>query len=143
MKGETFYSPKVMQNFKHPTHMGEIKNPDGTGKVGNPVCGDVMHMFIKVAKGDGGRERIADIKFQTFGCVAAIATSNMIAELARGMTLEDAMRLGMKDVAEALEGLPPIKMHCSNLASDALHAAIRDYYKRSKRKGSRQSKRGE
>jgi nitrogen fixation NifU-like protein len=123
------YSRKVMENFRNPRHMGEMKDADGVGKVGNPICGDVMWMFIKV-KNDNGKEMISDIKFQTFGCVAAIATSNMTAELARGKTLDDAMKIGRKDVAEALEGLPPIKMHCSNLASEALQAAIKDYYKR-------------
>jgi nitrogen fixation NifU-like protein len=140
MTGNTMYSAKVMANFRNPEHMGEMKDADGVGRVGNPICGDVMHMFIKVAKGKGGRERITDVRFQTFGCVAAIATSNMTAELARGKTLEEAMKLGRKDVADALEGLPPIKMHCSNLASDALHAAIKDYYKRKGK--SNESKKG-
>lgn len=102
--------------------MGEIKNPDGVGEVGNPVCGDVMRITIKV-KGD----KIKDIKFKTMGCVAAIATSSMVTELAKGMSLREASKISNKDVARELGGLPPIKMHCSNLAADALRAAIKDY----------------
>lgn len=120
------YSEKVMDHFKNPRNMGGMKDPDGVGKVGNPICGDVMWVFIKV-DGSNGEERIKDIKFQTFGCVAAIATSSMTTELARGKTLEEALEVSNSDVAEALKGLPPIKMHCSNLAADALHAAIQDY----------------
>ena len=123
------YSDKVMEMFKNPRNMGEIKDADGVGRVGNPICGDVMHVYIKVAK-ENGQERIKDIKFQTFGCVSAIATSSMITELAKGRTLDEAMKITRNDVAEALEGLPPIKMHCSNLAADALHAAIKDYNER-------------
>ncbi len=119
------YSKQVMEHFRHPRNMGQIKDADGIGQVGNPVCGDVMQMFIKVREG-----RIADIRFQTFGCVAAIATSSMTTELARGKPLEEALKIGRDDVARALKGLPPIKMHCSNLASGALHAAIKDYYKK-------------
>lgn len=118
-----------MEHFKKPHNMGEIKNPDGVGKVGNPICGDVMHIFIKVRK-QNGKEIISDIKFQTFGCVAAIATTSMTTELAKGRTLDDAMKIGREDVAHALKGLPPIKMHCSNMAADALRAAIKDYYKK-------------
>jgi nitrogen fixation NifU-like protein len=123
------YSKEVMEHFKKPHNMGEIKNPDGVGKVGNPICGDVMHIFIKVRK-QNGKEIISDIKFQTFGCVAAIATTSMTTELAKGRTLDDAMKIGREDVAHALKGLPPIKMHCSNMAADALRAAIKDYYKK-------------
>jgi nitrogen fixation NifU-like protein len=107
--------------------MGEIPDADGVGTVGNPVCGDLMTMYIKV-KGD----HIEEIKFKTFGCGAAIATSSMTTELAKGKTLEEAMRITRASVAESLDGLPPIKMHCSNLAADALHAAIEDYFKRQK-----------
>ena len=123
------YSKKVMEHFKNPRNMGKMKDADGVGKVGNTICGDVMWMFIKVSN-DKGKERISDVRFQTFGCVAAIATSSMTAELAKGKALKDAMKIGRKDVADSLDGLPPIKMHCSNLASDALRAAIKDYYKK-------------
>jgi len=121
------YSEKVMDLFRNPHNMGKIENADGVGKVGNPVCGDVMYIYIKV-KGD----KIADIKFETFGCAAAIATSSMITDLAKGKTLDEALKITRGDVADALEGLPPIKMHCSNLAADGLKAAIEDY--RSKKK---------
>ncbi|RLJ10220.1 MAG: iron-sulfur cluster assembly scaffold protein [Candidatus Aenigmatarchaeota archaeon] len=124
------YSKKVMEHFLHPRNMGEIKNPDGIGKVGNPICGDVMWIYIKVSKNKQGKEIISDIKFQTFGCAAAIATSSMITELAKGKTLEDAMKISHRDVSNALGKLPPIKEHCSNLAIDALRAAIEDYKKR-------------
>lgn len=120
------YSKKVMELFQHPHNMGEMKNPDGVGTVGNPVCGDMMKIFIKVEN-----NKIADIKFQTYGCAAAIATSSMITDLAKGKTLEAAMKLTRKNVSDALEGLPPIKEHCSNLAADGLHAAIEDYKKKS------------
>jgi nitrogen fixation NifU-like protein len=123
------YSEKVMEHFKNPRNMGEMKDPDGVGKVGNPICGDVMHVYIKVGE-EKGKERIKDISFQTFGCVAAIATSSMTTELAKGKTLDEAMRIDRDAVAGALRGLPPIKMHCSNLAADALHAAIKDYRKK-------------
>jgi len=116
------YSKKVMQNFFHPKNMGEMKNPDGVGKGGNPVCGDIMQVFIKVKDG-----KIKDIKFKTFGCAAAIATSSMITQLAKGKTLEQAKKITNKDVAKSLKGLPTIKMHCSNLASDALKLAIKNY----------------
>lgn len=119
------YSEKVMEHFRNPRNMGEIPDADGVGTVGNPVCGDMMIIYIKVKD-----NRIADIKFKTFGCGAAIATSSMITELAKGKTLEEAMKITRADVADALDGLPPIKMHCSNLAADALHAAIKDYYNR-------------
>jgi nitrogen fixation NifU-like protein len=119
------YSEKVMEHFRNPRNMGEIPDADGVGTVGNPVCGDLMTIYIKVKD-----NRIADIKFKTFGCGAAIATSSMITELAKGKTLEEAMKITRGDVAESLGGLPPIKMHCSNLAADGLHAAIEDYLKK-------------
>jgi len=119
------YSTKVMDHFKNPRNMGEIPDADGVGTVGNPVCGDLMTIYIKVKD-----NRLEDIKFKTFGCGAAIATSSMVTELARGKTLEEGMKLSRKDVAESLGGLPPIKMHCSNLAADGLHAAIEDYLKK-------------
>jgi nitrogen fixation NifU-like protein len=121
------YSEKVMEHFKNPRNMGEIKDADGVGTVGNPVCGDMMTIYIKVKN-----NRLEDIKFKTFGCGAAIATSSMMTELAKGRTLEEALKITRANVADALGGLPPIKMHCSNLAADALHAAIEDYYKKQK-----------
>ena len=105
--------------------MGEIPDADGIGTVGNPVCGDLMSIYIKVKD-----NRIEDIKFKTFGCGAAIATSSMITELAKGKTLDEAMKISRGDVASNLDGLPPVKMHCSNLAADGLHAAIQDYLKK-------------
>lgn len=120
------YSEKVMDHFTNPRNVGEIDNPDGIGQVGNPVCGDIMRLTIDVKDG-----RISDVKFRTFGCGAAIATSSIITEMAKGLTLEEALRLSNAAVADALDGLPPAKMHCSNLAADALHKAIIDYYERS------------
>lgn len=114
-----------MEHFRNPRNMGEIADADGVGTVGNPVCGDLMTIYIKV-----NDNRITDIKFKTFGCGAAIATSSMITELAKGKTLEEAMKISRGDVADSLGGLPPIKMHCSNLAADGLHLAIQDYLKR-------------
>ena len=119
------YTEKVMEHFRNPRNMGEIPDADGTGTVGNPVCGDLMTIYIKVKD-----NKIADIKFKTFGCGAAIATSSMITELAKGKTLEEALKITRGNVAESLGGLPPIKMHCSNLAADGLHAAIEDYLKK-------------
>lgn len=116
------YTDKVMEHFRNPRNMGEIADADGVGTVGNPVCGDLMTMYIKVKE-----NRIVDIKFKTYGCGAAIATSSMTTELAKGKTLEEAMKITRASVADSLGGLPPIKMHCSNLAADALHAAIEDY----------------
>ena len=116
------YSEKVMEHFANPHNVGEIPDADGIGKVGNPQCGDVMWLYIKVKD-----NIITDIKFKTFGCGAAIATSSMITDLARGKTLEEAKVITRQDVANALEGLPPQKMHCSNLAADALREAIKDY----------------
>jgi len=118
----SMYTEKVMEHFKNPRNMGEIPDADGVGTVGNPVCGDLMTVYIKVKD-----NRIEDIKFKTFGCGAAIATSSMITELAKGKTIEKAIKITRGDVADSLGGLPPIKMHCSNLAADALHAAIKDY----------------
>jgi nitrogen fixation protein NifU and related proteins len=119
------YSEKVMEHFMNPRNVGEIPDADGVGTVGNPVCGDMMAFYIKV---DG--DKLADIKFKTFGCGAAIAVSSMVSEMARGMTIDEAKKLTNAAVAEELGGLPPNKMHCSNLGADALHAAIDDYEKK-------------
>jgi len=119
------YNPKVMDHFSNPRNVGEIKDADGIGKVGNPVCGDLMWIYIKVKD-----DVIVDIKFKTFGCGAAIATSSMVTELAKGKTIEEGLKITRKDVADQLGGLPPVKMHCSNLAADALHLAIVDYLKK-------------
>jgi len=127
------YSKTVLENFKNPKNMGEIKEADGVGKVGNPRCGDVMWVYIKVGKDKSGKEIIKDIKFKTFGCAAAIATSSMITQLAKGKSLDEAKKITKDDVAKSLKGLPPIKMHCSNLASDALNSAIEDYKKKNKK----------
>lgn len=124
------YSKKVMDNFLKPKNMGEIKDPDAVGKVGNPVCGDIIYVYLKIEKNKQNQEYIKDIKFKTLGCAAAISTSSMITELAKGKTLEDAKKITKDDVAESLGGLPPIKMHCSNLATDALHKAIEEYLNR-------------
>jgi nitrogen fixation NifU-like protein len=123
------YSEKVMQHFKKPQNMGEIPDADGVGSVGNPTCGDLMTMYIKVKD-----DRIEDVKFKTYGCGAAIATSSMTTELAKGKTIDEAMQISRASVADSLGGLPPVKMHCSNLAADALHAAIEDYQKKQKDK---------
>ena len=120
------YSEKVMDHFQNPRNVGEIENASGVGTVGNPTCGDLMTIYIKVKD-----DVITDISFQTFGCGAAIATSSMITEIAIGKTLEEALKISRNDVAEELDGLPPVKMHCSNLAADALKAAIDNYYEKS------------
>ncbi|MHB9029203.1 MAG: Fe-S cluster assembly scaffold protein NifU [Candidatus Latescibacterota bacterium] len=125
------YSKKVMDHFENPRNVGVIENPDGIGKQGNPVCGDVMELSIKV-----NEDIIEDVKFRTFGCCAAIATSSMVTELVKGKSIDEAERISKQTVAEALDGLPPVKMHCSNLAADALQDAIRDYRERKKAKES-------
>lgn len=116
------YSQKVIEHFQNPRNVGEIDNADGIGTVGNPSCGDIMKMYIRVKD-----DVIVDIKFQTFGCGAAIATSSITTEMVKGKTIEEAEKLTRNEVADSLGGLPPIKMHCSNLATDALKAAIADY----------------
>ncbi len=123
------YSEKVMEHFKNPRNVGEIENPDGIGHVGNPVCGDIMELYIKVDNGI-----ITDAKFKTFGCGAAIATSSMVTELVKGKSIEEALEISNRAVAEALGGLPPIKMHCSVLAEEALKSAITDYLVKSKKR---------
>jgi nitrogen fixation protein NifU and related proteins len=116
------YSEKVMDHFQNPRNVGEIEDASGVGTEGNPTCGDLMTIYIKVED-----NIITDVKFKTFGCGAAIATSSMITEMAVGKTIEEALKISRNDVADELEGLPPVKMHCSNLAADALRAAIADY----------------
>jgi nitrogen fixation NifU-like protein len=116
------YSEKVMDHFRNPRNVGEIEDADGIGEVGNASCGDIMKIYIKVEN-----DLIEDVKFQTFGCGSAIATSSMVTEMVMGKTLEEAENVTNKAVAEALDGLPPTKMHCSNLAADALHDAIKNY----------------
>jgi nitrogen fixation NifU-like protein len=119
------YTEQVMDHFRNPRNVGEVENPDGVGEVGNPVCGDMMKITIRVKDG-----RLEEVKFKTLGCGAAIATSSVTTEMARGMTLEEAMALTRDRVAAALGGLPANKMHCSNLAADGLHKAIEDYRSR-------------
>jgi nitrogen fixation NifU-like protein len=116
------YTEKVMDHFSNPRNVGEIQDASGVGEVGNPTCGDIMKIFIKVED-----DIITDVKFKTFGCGAAIATSSMVTEMVKGKTLDEAAKITNKAVAEALDGLPPKKMHCSNLAADALQKAIEDY----------------
>lgn len=122
MNIDQLYSKKVLEHFKNPKNMGEIKDADGVATVGNPVCGDIMRLFIKVKD-----NKISDIKFQTLGCGAAIATSSILTEMAKGKPLSDAEKITKQAIAEALGGLPPIKIHCSVLAADALKKAIEDY----------------
>lgn len=119
------YSDKVMDHFLHPRNVGEIADASGVGTVGNPVCGDIMKMYIKV---EG--EVISDVKFKTFGCGAAIATSSMVTEMVKGKTIDEALQITNKAVADALGGLPPVKLHCSVLAEQALRSALADYYKK-------------
>jgi nitrogen fixation NifU-like protein len=123
------YTDLVMDHFTNPRNVGEIEDADGVGQIGNPVCGDVMRISIAV----DDKDRIADVKFKTFGCGAAVATSSMVTEMVMGRSLEEAADVSNKAVAEALGGLPPNKMHCSNLAADALHLAIQDYLMKSGR----------
>lgn len=125
----TQYSEKVMEHFKNPRNVGEIPDADGIGNVGNPICGDIMRLYIKVRD-----DKIVDAKFKTFGCGAAISTSSMVTELVKGKTIEEALKISNRAVAEALGGLPSIKMHCSVLAEEALKSAIDDYMKKKKGK---------
>src|SRR4030043_12206 len=122
----SLYSEKAMEHFKNPRNVGEIENPDGIGHVGDPVCGDIMELYIKV-----NDSTITDAKFKTFGCGAAIATSSMVTELVKGKSIEEALKISNRAVAEALGGLPPIKLHCSVLAEEALKSAIDDYLSKS------------
>ncbi|MFZ5645703.1 MAG: Fe-S cluster assembly scaffold protein NifU [Bacillota bacterium] len=121
------YTDKVMDHFENPRNVGEISDADGVGQVGNPTCGDIMKIYLKI-----NDNVIEDVKFKTFGCGAAIATSSMVTEMVKGKTIDEALTISNKMVAEALGGLPPKKMHCSNLAADALHAAIEDYKSKNK-----------
>ncbi len=146
MSANELYGDKVMDHFMHPRNVGEIKNADGVGQTGNPTCGDIMKIFLKISERPmanppssstseraGGQKRekyIEDVKFQTFGCGAAVATSSMVTEMVKGKNLDEAEKISNAAVAEALGGLPPVKMHCSNLAANALHEAIKDYRKR-------------
>lgn len=116
------YTEKVMDHFTNPRNIGEIENANGVGEVGNAKCGDIMRIYLSVKN-----DIIEDIKFKTFGCGAAIATSSMVTEMVKGKSIDDALKISNKDVAEALGGLPPVKMHCSNLAADALKKAVEDY----------------
>ncbi len=140
------YSKKVIKHFQNPKNQGKLKDPDGVGKVGNVVCGDMMHIYVKIGDGDGNETRISkgngnqrkkevieDIKFETFGCTAAIATSSMLTELAKGKTIDEALEIKGEDVIEGLGNLPPIKTHCSLLAVDGLKQAIYDYLKKNNR----------
>ena len=117
-----WYSDKVLEHYQNPRNVGEIEDADGVGMVGNPTCGDIMKITIKIQD-----RQITDVKFKTFGCGAAIATSSMVTELVKGKTIEEALQITNRDVANALDGLPPIKMHCSLLAEEAIRAAIEDY----------------
>ncbi len=133
VKKTGIYTKKVIKYFEKPHHYGKMKNPDGVGKVGNPVCGDVMWLYIKVAKNKKGQEIIKDISFETFGCVAAIATSSVITDLAKGKTLKDALKIDKGKIVKSLGGLPPVKLHCSVLAAEALSEAIYDYLSKNKK----------
>jgi len=127
------YTKKVIEHFQNPHNIGKMKNPNGVGKVGNIRCGDVMWLYIKIGKNKMGEEIIKDIKFQTYGCIAAIATSSVITDLVKGKTIKEALKFDRKKVVKELGGLPPIKLHCSVLAVDALLAAIYDYLKKNKK----------
>ena len=118
----SLYNDKVMEHFRNPRNVGEMENPDGVGRVGDPICGDVMELYIKVKDGI-----IVDAKFKTFGCAAAIATSSMVTDMVKGKSVEEALKISNKAVVEALHGLPPAKVHCSVLAEDALKSAIENY----------------
>lgn len=127
------YSKKVIEHFTNPHNQGKIVNADAVGTVGNPVCGDIMRIYIKVSKNKKGDEILKDVKFETLGCGAAIATSSMVTDLAKGQTLQKALKIKKQDIAKELKGLPPVKMHCSNLAADALHQAINAYQNKKKK----------
>ena len=127
------YTERVIEHFRQPHNMGKLEDYSAIGKVGNMVCGDVMWLYIKVDQDDDGRDVISDISWETFGCTAAIATSSMVSDLAKGKTLEEAIEITNRDVADELGGLPPVKMHCSALAADALNEAIYEYLEQNHR----------
>ena len=127
------YNKKVLQYFKNPRNFGKIKNPDGIGKVGNLICGDVMQLYIKVDKNKKGEDIIKDTKFETYGCVAALASSSMVTDLVKGKTIKQALKINQKQMIDSLGGLPPVKTHCSVLAIDALLEAIYDYLIKNKK----------
>ncbi|MDD2732240.1 MAG: iron-sulfur cluster assembly scaffold protein [Candidatus Pacebacteria bacterium] len=127
------YTKKVIEHFKNPHNYGKMKNPDGIGKVGNIYCGDVMHLYIKIAKNKKNQEVIKDISFETFGCAAAISTSSVVTDLAKGKTIDSALKINNRDVVKKLGSLPSIKIHCSLLAVDALSEAVYDYLSKDKR----------
>lgn len=132
MKSNKLYSEEIMKHFRTPLNVGTIKNPDGVGKVGNMTCGDIMELYIKV-KNVRGKDVISDVKFQTFGCVVAVAVSSILTTLAKGKTVEDAAKLTNRSILEKAGKVPPIKVHCSLLAADALHEAIYDYLSKSRK----------
>jgi nitrogen fixation NifU-like protein len=138
MEGTIMYSKTVMDHFRNPRNVGVIEDADGVGEVGNPLCGDIMSIYLKIRD-----EHIRDIKFQTFGCGAAIAVSSMLSQIAKGKSIEEAKKISNKDVAKALEGLPKNKLHCSNLGADALHMAIKDYEDRKAERPKTEDKRRE
>jgi nitrogen fixation NifU-like protein len=123
------YNEQVMDHFKNPRNQGSIPNADGIGEVGNPVCGDMMKIYIKIKK-EGDKEIIDDVKFETLGCGAAIAASSMLTEMAKGKPIDEALKINREDIAKALGGLPPVKIHCSVLAADGLKKAVEDYRKK-------------
>ncbi len=128
------YSERALKEFRHPKNIGEMKNPDGLGKVGNAQCGDLLWTYIKIGKNKSGQEIIKDIKVKTFGCVAAIATSSILTKIAKGITIDEALKINKEKIAKELDGLPPNKMHCSVLAMDGLKRAIEDYRSKKGRK---------
>jgi len=127
------YSPEVMKHFQSQRNIGKIQNPDGFGQVGNPLCGDIMYLYLKIGKNKKGEEIIQDAKFETLGCVAAIATSSMVIDLAKGKTLKEAIKIDEKMLTKSLGGLPKIKLHCSLLAIEALAESIYDYLLKNKK----------
>lgn len=130
---KSYYSKKVIRHFTNPKHFGEIKNADGVGRVGNPACGDIMTLYIKVEK-KGRTEKIKNIKFNTLGCAAAIATTDILCDLVKGKTIKQALKIKSQDIIDGLDGLPPIKIHCSLLAEQGLKAVIKNYEERKNNK---------
>jgi len=133
MKVPSLYSKEIMKHFKHPKNVGSIKNPDGIGRVGNIQCGDIMELYIKIKKDKKGKEKISDAKFQTFGCVVALAVSSMLTEIVKNKTLEEAIKITNRDVLKKSGPIPPVKIHCSVLVADALHEAVYNYYSKNRR----------